>query len=579
MSSNPILYTSRTFNTIMNDINSDPELVDKPDWWKRTVAGIGDALGMCENAQANNTYLRTAFTRRAVKDLLQLIDYVLSNRSTSSGTLTFYINRSKTFPLTFTRSELTAVDPKSSLTYGSRAGITLSAQVTEAFTTDYTSGLLTVSGSYVTGDLFRVSSSGSLPSPLQADTDYWVIRVSATKIKLATTIERAFAGTSITLTDNGTGTHTLFKWSFQVDAYQERVMESFFVGTSDGSMFQTFWLSHLDILEDTIVVTVGGLSGWTAVDTFVNGTDSSQNYRVYYDSKGSCSIEFGDGVYAEIPIGDIYAQYSVGGGPSSNVSVLNRISNYSGGSSDLSGVTNTSAFTGGGDFEDISRAKRLAPMSLKTNDRFVTVDDGQVLCLNYGGVSKAKVNKNTYGPMSAQVVIVPNGGGLPSSALKTSLQAYLISRSILDSADIRVEDPTYVTANVVASMKLKTGYVWSNVLPFFTLACRLFFSEMGYEIQSAYISNGIAYAVDMINTKWGTAFTTVDFSKIERLISEDSFFPIDFAEVVTASMALGYIQDGVEGCAYWTLTTPSLPVTLGANALYTDGTMTLSEIV
>jgi hypothetical protein len=42
-----------------------------------------------------------------------------------------------------------------------------------------------------------------------AGTDYWLIRVSATTARVATTLSNAIAGTAIAFTDAGTGTHTV----------------------------------------------------------------------------------------------------------------------------------------------------------------------------------------------------------------------------------------------------------------------------------------------------------------------------------------------------------------------------------
>ena len=105
MNGTPIKYTSRDFWSITNDINSDAELVDKPDWFKRIWAGVGDELAMNEDAIANQAYLRTAFTTSAVRDLLKQIDYELTAHTTSSGTLLFYISRTASFPVTFTQSD------------------------------------------------------------------------------------------------------------------------------------------------------------------------------------------------------------------------------------------------------------------------------------------------------------------------------------------------------------------------------------------------------------------------------------------------------------------------------------------
>lgn len=68
---------------------------------------------------------------------------------------------------------------------------------------------------YVTGARVQVStSSTSLPAPLAAATDYYVIRVDANTIKLATSVANALAGTAIDLTTVGTATSTVTPQSF-----------------------------------------------------------------------------------------------------------------------------------------------------------------------------------------------------------------------------------------------------------------------------------------------------------------------------------------------------------------------------
>lgn len=65
-----------------------------------------------------------------------------------------------------------------------------------------------------TGDAVRVSSTGTLPAPLAAATDYYVIRERKANeenrsIRLATSAANARAGTAIALTSLGSGTHTV----------------------------------------------------------------------------------------------------------------------------------------------------------------------------------------------------------------------------------------------------------------------------------------------------------------------------------------------------------------------------------
>lgn len=85
------------------------------------------------------------------------------------------------------------------------------------FTADASTDLLTAAaGSTNTSwtNLFpytrvRLTTSGSLPAGLATATDYYVIWVSDTTIKLATSYANAVAGTAIDITTAGSGTHTL----------------------------------------------------------------------------------------------------------------------------------------------------------------------------------------------------------------------------------------------------------------------------------------------------------------------------------------------------------------------------------
>jgi hypothetical protein len=61
----------------------------------------------------------------------------------------------------------------------------------------------------LTGTRVQVSTTTTLPSPLVAATNYYLIKVSDTTFKLATSYANAIAGTAIDITTAGTGTHTL----------------------------------------------------------------------------------------------------------------------------------------------------------------------------------------------------------------------------------------------------------------------------------------------------------------------------------------------------------------------------------
>lgn len=81
----------------------------------------------------------------------------------------------------------------------------------KTFTANATTNVITIpSGVFpVTGTAVTVSTTTTLPAGLSAATNYFLIKVTDTTAKLATTIALAKAGTAIDITDTGTGTHTV----------------------------------------------------------------------------------------------------------------------------------------------------------------------------------------------------------------------------------------------------------------------------------------------------------------------------------------------------------------------------------
>lgn len=91
---------------------------------------------------------------------------------------------------------------------------TLSAQTlinSNTVTASSSSGLLlTYTNDFTTYTQVRFTNSGgALPTGLTAGTDYFLIRVSATTARVATSLANAIAGIAIAYTDAGTGTHTM----------------------------------------------------------------------------------------------------------------------------------------------------------------------------------------------------------------------------------------------------------------------------------------------------------------------------------------------------------------------------------
>jgi Pectate lyase superfamily protein len=101
--------------------------------------------------------------------------------------------------------------------------------LSQAVTADATANTLTTTSAALylaTGAIVRISTTGTLPSPLVAGTDYWWIKVDDNTGKLASTYLNAAAGTAIDLTTAGTGTHTLTSREVDVELVDGDVTES-----------------------------------------------------------------------------------------------------------------------------------------------------------------------------------------------------------------------------------------------------------------------------------------------------------------------------------------------------------------
>jgi len=96
------------------------------------------------------------------------------------------------------------------------------------FTASSSSGLLlTYTNDFKDLTKVRFTTTTTLPTGLSAGTDYWLVRVSSTTARVATSLANAIAGTVIAYTDAGTGTHTL---TIQMPRYASGVgCEAFFV--------------------------------------------------------------------------------------------------------------------------------------------------------------------------------------------------------------------------------------------------------------------------------------------------------------------------------------------------------------
>ncbi|MDD5011703.1 MAG: hypothetical protein PHQ00_06230, partial [Phycisphaerae bacterium] len=130
-----------------------------------------------------------------------------------------------------------------------------------------------------TGTPLTLSSTGTLPAPLEAGTNYYVIKISDVCIKLAASSADATAGTAIDLTDTGSGIHTLqleipagFGTGTQSDPYRIRTAADLLAmqptgygETYDGCDADTYWELLADIDMDDPMFVGEDDTGWAPI--------------------------------------------------------------------------------------------------------------------------------------------------------------------------------------------------------------------------------------------------------------------------------------------------------------------------
>lgn len=244
-----------------------------------------------------------------------------------------------------------------------------------------------------------------------------------------------------------------------------------------GLPFQAYKLSQFPVIAGSIDFSVGDVP-WTQVDALVLGNpedaDDLNIFEVLIDEQGVATIHTGDGVNGGIPAAGVQVDvdYRVGGGADSNVpadAISTSVSVVADGVSTSVTVTNPEAASGGSDAESIEHARFFAPLTVKTNDRFVTFNDFMALASGYsdtsnGTIVKAGVIADPTDGLSNLVSIYVWGQDDKSQlvegasqALKNSLQSFVNDRKVVTVA-AEVKDGTNVPVDIKARIVIASNY-------------------------------------------------------------------------------------------------------------------------
>ena len=249
--------------------------------------------------------------------------------------------------------------------------------------------------------------------------------------------------------------------SVTVSAKNWTSREDFFTG--DGSENQKYLLTENNFIQDTDTVFVNSAQ-WTRVEDFLNSGPSDNHYVIELDAdnedKDIAYLVFGNGISGAKPIGDIDVKYKTGGGVSGNNVQSNALikitSDIFDSDNDIVNditVNNALSPSGGADSENIDLARLKAPKSIKTSNRTVTKEDFEIHAEEVNGVVRALAETWKQNPLIPQnttyVYIVPDGGGVPSQALKDEVEnVYLNEKPIIITHEVEIKDPLYDDLNI-----------------------------------------------------------------------------------------------------------------------------------
>jgi len=403
-------YSNRDFNSIRSELLREiPNYTNKWTDFNSDDLGIvllelfaymGDMLSWYIDFAANEGFFRTARRRDSVVELAKLIDY--TPRERTAAYVILKMGRSGTGNLIVPRGFQVGTVP-------------LTTEERKIFSVNFFESLVENTG-------LNISDDGNRN---------WLVPDTAT--------------------------------TFYLSAFHGEFVSGENVGTSNGVANQVFELSRNEIIPSSVVVYVNGTK-WTEVGDFIDSGAMDEHYVISVNSRERVFILFSDGIRGKIPpvSSVITADYQVGGGEDGNVG-SGRIISFVDLLTNLDSVINERAASGGSLRESVEVIRENAIRNLRSLDRAVTPSDFSYLVEHWEGTTGRIAQAKAYEQaQTVWVVVVPEGGGLPSTSLKLELEAYLDTKR-LACFSVKIKDPTYVPIDVVCTVYIEEGYIEEDV--------------------------------------------------------------------------------------------------------------------
>jgi hypothetical protein len=239
-----------------------------------------------------------------------------------------------------------------------------------------------------------------------------------------TAIEHGRDGTRLLLTD--ALTHVYDRPTVRVNAnvapatHGETVRET--LGGSSGDADQRFTLRQSPVTfvsaatasgrAPTLELRVNDLQ-WVEVRSLYGRGTNERVFTTAVDDSGHLTVIFGDGVEGARPprgADNIRTRYRKGIGTPANVRA-GQLANLLTRPFGINGVANPEPANGGQDAEDTDRARANAPLTVRTLDRAVSVQDYEDFARSFAGIAKAHAAWIPVGPGRGVLVTVAGEDG------------------------------------------------------------------------------------------------------------------------------------------------------------------------
>ena len=218
------------------------------------------------------------------------------------------------------------------------------------------------------------------------------------------------------------------------------------IATSNGASLQSYIISDTTIQKDTLKIFVGGV-GWVEELDSLAMADASNTYKIWLEKDETLRIDFGDGVFGNIPTTGAeitYTALSLKTQDFGRVPALNITSSSDG---ILTRVVQPAASIGGEWDESASSISTALKEWGAVQNRIVMGKDCVFMAKRYPGVYDAKIR--TDGLKYDLFVVTPNGD--PTQPFLDAVEAFLNKRK-LDVIDLDVR--ALVTNNIRIKLTL-----------------------------------------------------------------------------------------------------------------------------